>query len=108
MQRTIFKEEHNIFRDAFNKFLAKEVVPYYEQWEEDGVVDRELWHKAGQQGFLCPWADEKYGGSNADFLYSVVMIECIARNRVVGFSLGLHNDIVGPYVERIANDEQKE
>lgn len=108
MKRTLFKEEHNIFREAFDKFLAQEVVPHYEEWEEEGCVSRDLWRKAGQQGFLCPWADEKYGGSGADFLYSVVMIESLSRARGVGFSLGLHNDIVGPYIDRIANEEQKQ
>ncbi len=107
MQRTLFREEHRIFREAFDKFLAQELTPYYERWEEEGCVDRALWNKAGAQGFLCPWVGEEYGGSGADFLYSVVMIESLARARGVGFSLGLHNDIVGPYLGRIANDEQK-
>lgn len=96
-----------MFRDAFGKFLDQELIPHYERFEKQGMVDRDVWRKAGEQGFLCPWADEKYGGSNADFLYSVVMIEELARKRGVGFSLGLHNDIVGPYIDRLCDDEQK-
>lgn len=108
MERTLFGEEHRIFRDAFAKFLQVEAVPNYDRWESNGKVDREFWRLAGRKGFLCPWAAEKYGGSEADFLYSVIMAEEVARHRVIGFMLELHNDIVGPYIDRIANDEQKD
>ena len=108
MRRNLFSEEHEMFRDAFDKFLERNVDPYYEQWGKDGRVDRELWRKAGEAGFLFPWAEEKYGGSEADFLYSVVMLEGIARHRAVGFSLGLHNDICGAYLKRLCTEEQKE
>ncbi len=108
MERTLFGEEHRIFRDAFSKFLQTEAVPNYDRWESQGKVDREFWTLAGRNGFLCPWASEKYGGSEADFLYSVIMAEEVARHRVIGFMLELHNDIVGPYIDRISNDEQKE
>lgn len=107
MDRTLFTEEHEMFRDSFAKFLDKEVVPNYERWEEEGQVSHDVWTKAGEGGFLCPWAEEKYGGSGADFLYSAVMIEELAKKRAVGFSLGLHNDIVGPYIDRLCNEEQK-
>src|SRR5690606_24234561 len=79
----------------------------YEQWEKDKCVSRDLWRKAGANGFLCPSVDEKFGGLNADFLYSAIMIEACARKRVVGFSLPLHNDIVCPYLTRFASDEQQ-
>lgn len=107
MQRTLFNEDHRIFRESFDKFLAQEVVPNYPRWEEEGCVSRELWSRAGAQGFLCPWVPEEYGGSGADFLFSVVLIESLARARGVGFSLGLHNDIVTPYLARLGNEEQK-
>ena len=107
LDRPLFQEEHHIFRDAFRKFLEAEAIPHYEAWEEAGIVDRELWRKAGANGFLCPWVPEEYGGSGTDFLYSVVMIEEVARARVMGFSLDLHNDICGPYIEKLAHEEQK-
>jgi acyl-CoA dehydrogenase len=61
MRRTLFTEEHHLFRDAFKHFLEKEVVPYYEQWEKDGIASREMWLKAGQQGFLGLAVPEDYG-----------------------------------------------
>ncbi len=103
-----FTEEHNMLRDTFRKFIEKEIAPHHEQWEKDGKVPRELWLKAGENGFLCPWADEKYGGIGADFLYSVIMIEELTKAGASGFALPLHNDIVVPYIYAFGNDEQKE
>ena len=68
LERTLFTEEHLMFREAFEKFVDTEVVPYYEQWEKEKCVSREVWRKAGANGFLCPSVDEKYGGLNADFM----------------------------------------
>src|SRR5438045_1592343 len=84
MRRTLFTEEHHLFRDAFKHFLEKEVVPYYEQWEKDGIVSREMWRKAGQQGFLGLAVPEAYGGSGVDdFRYSAIMAEESARAGVI-------------------------
>lgn len=107
MERTIFKEEHEIFRKSFWRFLEREVIPYHAQWEKEGRVPKEVWRKAGKEGFLCPWVEEKYGGANADFLYSVVEIEELARAHASGFALSLHNDIVVPYIASFGNEEQK-
>jgi acyl-CoA dehydrogenase len=103
-----YSEEHEMLRDTFRKFVEKEIVPFQEQWDKDGVVPRQLWLKAGENGFLCPWADEKYGGMEADYLYSVVMMEELAKVFESGFALSLHNDVVTPYIGTFANDEQKE
>ena len=103
-----FTEEHDMLRDAFKKFIDKEITPYHEEWEKEGVVPRELWEKAGENGFVCPWADEKYGGIEADFLYSVIMTAELTKAGASGFALGLHNDIVVPYIDAFADDEQKD
>lgn len=108
MERTLFSEEHDILRDAYRKFLDAEVTPFHDQWEKDGIVPRELWRKAGENGFLCPQADERYGGSNADFLYNVVINEETAKARASGFAISLHSDIVVPYLEAYSTEEQKE
>ncbi len=111
MKRTLFTEEHNLFRDTFKHFLEKEVVPYYPQWEKDGIVSREMWLKAGQQGFLGLAAPEEYGGIGVnDFRYSAIMAEESARAGVVsaGMVIGLHNDIILPYFIAYANEEQKQ
>ena len=111
MKRTLFTEEHNLFRDSFKHFLEKEVVPNYEQWEKDGIVSREMWLKAGQQGFLGLAVPEEYGGIGVnDFRYSAIMAEESARAGVVsaGMVIGLHNDIILPYFIAYANEEQKQ
>ena len=103
-----YTEEHDMLRDTFKKFIEKEITPHHAQWEKDGIVPRELWLKAGENGFLCPWADEKYGGIEADFLYSAIMTEELTKAGASGFALGLHNDIVVPYINAFGDDEQKE
>jgi long-chain-acyl-CoA dehydrogenase len=111
MKRTLFTEEHNLFRDSFKHFLEKEVVPYYSEWEKDGIVSREMWLKAGQQGFLGLAVPEEYGGAGVDdFRYSAIMAEESARAGVVsaGMVIGLHNDIILPYFIAYSNEEQKQ
>ena len=103
----VFGEEHEMFRQAFRKWLEKEVVPHHDQWEKDGIVPREIWLNAGEQGFLCPTLPEEYGGVGADFLYSIIEIEECARARVTGLSFSLHNDIVVPYIYEFGTEEQK-
>lgn len=111
MQRTLLTAEHHLFRDTFRHFVEKEIVPYHEQWEKDGVVSRDLWLKAGEQGFLCLAVPEVYGGVGLkDVTYSSIMGEELAHFGVLGAGQGilLHNDIVLPYFLAYANDEQKQ
>lgn len=107
MKRRIFSEEHEIFRRAFRKFLEQEAIPHYEEWEKAGMVSREIWLKAGENGFLCPTAPEEYGGAGVDFLYSTVIMEECARSHNSGFAISLHNDVVAPYLISFGNEEQK-
>ncbi|MFW7377451.1 MAG: acyl-CoA dehydrogenase family protein [Oligoflexus sp.] len=109
MKRNIFDEEHNIFRESFRNFLKKEVVPYQEQWEEDGILPREIWQKCGEQGFLVPIADEKYGGlGQNDFRFDAIMIEELCYIYETGLMLSLHNSICAPYIVSYASDPLKE
>jgi len=107
MRRTLFTEEHDIFRDAFRKFLDKEVTPHIEEWEERGIIAKEAWKKMGEQGFLCPWLEEKYGGSEVGFEYSVIINEELFYRGVTGLLAGLHSDIVVHYIYDNGNEEQK-
>jgi alkylation response protein AidB-like acyl-CoA dehydrogenase len=110
MQRTLFNEEHQMFRDSFRHFVEKEVVPYNEQWEKEGLIPREIWLRAGQQGFLGYNVPEEYGGSGVDdYRYSAIIAEEFARAGAMsaGAGIGLHNDIVLPYLLAYATDEQK-
>ena len=75
IERTLFTPDHEAFRDSFKRFLDKEVAPFHADWEEQGFVDRAVWNKAGENGFLCATMPEAYGGSQADKLYSVVQME---------------------------------
>ncbi len=103
-----YTSEHNIFRESVRRFFEKEVTPYADEWEKDGIIPKDLWKKFGAQGFLCPWLPEKYGGVGADFLYSFIEVEEAARTHLGGFFFPLHSDIVVPYIYNFGNDEQKD
>jgi acyl-CoA dehydrogenase len=107
MERTLFSSEHDLFRTSFRQFLDKEVRPHQARWAEAGMVDREVWRKAGAAGFLCPWLDEAWGGPGADFLCSVIVMEELARAYESGFAMALHSDIIVPYLASFGSDEQK-
>ena len=79
MKRTIYTEEHEIFRRSARQFVEREVVPNQESWRESGIVSREVWRKAGEAGFLCPWLPVEDGGVGGDLLYSLVFTEELAR-----------------------------
>lgn len=108
IERTLFSEDHQMFRDSVRKFLEKEVVPHHAGWEDQGFVDREVWTKAGEQGFLCSSMPEAYGGAGGDRLYSVVIMEEVARVNATGLGFGLHSEIVAPYMFRYGSEEQKQ
>ena len=108
MQRKIFKEEHLIFQQSFRKFVEKELVPHVEQWEHDGIVPKSVWKKMGENGFLCPWLEEEYSGSNAGYEYSVVINEELSYVGITGLFVGLHSDIIVPYIHSFGNEEQKD
>lgn len=102
-----FTEEQNMFRDAYRKFLASEIVPHMEDWREAGIVDREAFRKAGEQGFLMIWPDEKYGGlGDGDFRFEQIIIEETAYARAGDWYNSLHSRLVGPYLTRFGSDEQ--
>ncbi len=107
IRRTLFSEDHERFRDSFRKFLEKEAIPQHEAWEERGYVDREVWQKAGENGFLCPSMPEQYGGAGADRLYSMVMMEESAKARTTGLGFSLHSEIVAPYIFKYGTEAQK-
>jgi alkylation response protein AidB-like acyl-CoA dehydrogenase len=108
MKRQIFTEDHEAFRQTVRTFLAKEVEPHYEQWEKDGIVAREAWLAAGKQGLLGLAVPEEYGGGGVDdFRYAAVLAEEFARKGAAGIAVGLHNDIIGPYLTSLATEEQK-
>lgn len=110
MRRTLFTEEHEMFRDSFRRFVEKEIVPFHERWERDGKVDKAMFRAAGANGFLGIAAPEEYGGGgNPDFRFNVVMNEEFQRAGVTGsgMCMTLHNDICLPYFLKSATAEQQ-
>jgi acyl-CoA dehydrogenase len=109
MDRSIFDEEHEMFRDASRAFLINEIKPHVDKWAEQEIVDREAFLKAGEQGLLCMWADEKYGGSGiTDFRFEQILLEENAKHGDVGFFIFLHSRLVGPYIGELGTEEQKQ
>jgi len=103
-----YTQEHTIFRESIRRYFEKEVTPYVEEWETEGIVPRETWEKFGAQGFLCSWLPEEFGGVEADFLYTLIAIEEAAKTYCSGFAFPLHSDIIVPYLYSYGTDEQKE
>jgi len=103
----LYDEEHEIFRRSLRRFVEKEISPYVEAWEQRREIPRALWRKLGEQGFLCTWVEEKYGGAGADFLYSVIVIKELARANA-GLGIVTHADILAPYFANYGTEEQKE
>jgi alkylation response protein AidB-like acyl-CoA dehydrogenase len=108
IERTLFNADHEAYRDSFRRFMEKEIAPHHEAWEEQGYVDRAVWNKAGENGFLCMTMPEAFGGSGADKLYAVVQMEELARGGFSGIGYGLHSEIVAPYILHYGTDAQKQ
>ena len=107
MRHPYLQEDHEMFRKTFRKFLEKEAYPFYEQWEEERMVPRSFWEKLGEQGYLCPDLAEEYGGSAVDWGFSVVINEELERVGTGLIGVGLHSDIVVPYINAYGSEEQK-
>ena len=105
--RTLFSEEHAIFRESVRRFIAAEITPYHAQWEKDGVVPRALWRKAGAAGLLCTAVPAEYGGMGGDFLMSLVVLEELGMAAASGPFFTLHSDIVAPYLVKYGSEAQK-
>ncbi|MCD9622721.1 acyl-CoA dehydrogenase family protein [Rhabdothermincola salaria] len=110
MERTLLTDDHEMFRESVRAFVAKEITPHTEEWDSAGIVPRELFTKAGDNGFLAMAAPEQYGGGGVDdFRYNQVLAEEMAYAGTGGAGLGitLHNDICLPYFLSLTTDDQK-
>jgi alkylation response protein AidB-like acyl-CoA dehydrogenase len=109
MQRTIFEDEHDMFRQSVRSFVENEIVPHHDQWEADGVVDKAMFQKAGSLGFLGMAVPEVYGGGGVDdFRYNAIINEEVQRCLVTasGTCITLHNDVCLPYFLNYCDEEQ--
>ncbi len=107
IERSLFNQEHELFRETVRRFVEKEITPYHAQWEKDGIVPRELWLKAGEQGLLCCTVPEEYGGLGLDYLFDVVVFEELWRAGASGPGFLIHTDLVATYILSFGSEEQK-
>jgi alkylation response protein AidB-like acyl-CoA dehydrogenase len=105
--RDLFGPEHELFRDTVKKFIDREIAPFHDQWEKDGIVPRELWLKAGAAGMLCCTISEDYGGAGADYLYDVIVFEELFKSGFSGPGFLIHTDLVATYINSFGTEEQK-
>ncbi len=108
IQDKYLTDEHKMFREAVREFVKREIVPHHEQWEKDGLVSREVWRKAGENGFLCMDVPEEYGGMGVDdYRYMAILTEEMAYVGASGPGFGVANELVVPYLMAFGNEEQK-
>ncbi|NYH52135.1 alkylation response protein AidB-like acyl-CoA dehydrogenase [Nocardiopsis arvandica] len=108
MKRELFDADHDLFRESVAEFLKREVVPFHDQWEKEGIVPREVWTKAGRVGLLGHGVPEEYGGTGTnDYRYNTIVNEEICRAHASGLGITLQNDVMAPYMVGLTDDEQK-
>ena len=108
MEQHLYEQIHDDFRALCREFLAREAVPHHSDWEKAGLVDREVWRKAGAAGLLGLDVDEEYGGGGQrDFRLNAVLVEEIIRAACSGLGFGLHNDVIAPYLTDLTTEEQR-
>lgn len=109
MERTLFDAEHDLYRESYRKFLELNVAPNHDRWEEQNIVDRDVWIEAGKQGFLGMAVPEQYGGGGVkDFRYNAIIAEENTRGHFGGLGFTLQNDVVQPYLTELSTEEQKQ
>jgi acyl-CoA dehydrogenase len=107
IERTLFGEDHDQWRETVRRFIEKEIVPFHDQWEKDGVVPRELWLKAGAQGMLCCTVPEEFGGLGLDYLFDVIVFEELWKVGASAPGFLIHTDLVATYILSHGTPEQK-
>ncbi|MFC5510358.1 acyl-CoA dehydrogenase family protein [Massilia jejuensis] len=105
--RSVFREDHHMFREMARRFIENEIVPHLAEWEHAGIVPKSVWKKAGEVGLLCSTVPEEYGGAGGDFGHSAVMIEELARVNATAIGFTTHSEIVTPYIVAYGSEEQK-
>lgn len=109
LRRGYFDADHDAFRASFRTFVEREVMPRQRAWDDAGIVDKEIWRIAGEQGYLAPEAPRAYGGMEiGDLRYEQIMIEELARVHESGFGISIHNAMVAPYLIRFGTPKQRE
>lgn len=102
-----YTEKHKDFRRRLRAFMERDVIPYVDEWEAEHIVPKDVWKHMGKEGFLCTNVSAEYGGLGGDFLYSAIAIEELVRTNHLGLMAPLHSDIVVPYIQSFASENQK-
>src|SRR5690606_27895196 len=109
LERKIYaSEEHQMMQGMIQDFIKNEIAPQMETWEQEGMVSRDIWKRAGDLGLLCIDMPQEYGGSGMDFRVSALFIEDLAKKGISGPGFSLHSDIVAPYILKYGTEAQKE
>ena len=106
--RTLYAEEHELFRETVARFLQKEVLPVYEEWEDAGKTPRSIWKRAGEVGLLGTSIPEAYGGFGGDFCFDAIVIEELGRYGVAAPAWDVHAYIIAPILEKFCSKSQKQ
>ncbi len=107
LPRTLFSEEHELYRDQVRRFVEREIIPHHAKWEKDHLVPRSVWLAAGEAGLLLPAIPDEYNGGGGDRLHSAIVMEELARVGATGPGFSLHSDIVAPYILSYGTEEQR-
>ncbi|MEL6122333.1 MAG: acyl-CoA dehydrogenase family protein [Bacteroidota bacterium] len=109
MQSHYLAEEHIMFQESFDAFVTQEILPYHDQWESESIVPRDIWIKAGAQGYLCPDFPEEFGGMGiSDFRFNTIINEVLNKHCASGPGFTLQNDIMAPYFLEYFTEEQRD
>ncbi|WP_124713880.1 acyl-CoA dehydrogenase family protein [Mycolicibacterium nivoides] len=111
MKRTIFDDEHEMFRDSTRTFIGRELTKNFEQWEHAGIIDKAVFTKAGAAGILGVAVPEQFGGGGlSDFRFNAIFLEEVCRAGVMNAGLGIsnHADVVVPYFIKYGTPEQQQ
>ena len=99
-----------LFSDALHRFLDQKVAPFYDQWEDAGIIPRSVWQAMGEAGFLCVDVEETYGGCGGDLALSALVVSILSERgyAALATNVSVHSDIVTPYILHLGSQAQKQ
>ncbi|MDH7799171.1 MULTISPECIES: acyl-CoA dehydrogenase family protein [unclassified Beijerinckia] len=101
-------EELRIFQDHVRRFVEREISPFHRQWEQQGIVPRDLWLAAGRAGILCCTVSEEFGGAGADYAASAIVTHELGRAGATGPGFIIHSEMAAPYIQKHGSAAQKQ
>jgi acyl-CoA dehydrogenase len=110
MNATIYNtSEHTLLREQVARFIAKEVEPHAQAWEEQGMVPREVLQRMGRAGLLGLMYEGQYGGGEGDALSNLVFAEALSQSTFAGFIITVlvHTDMASPHLHHAGTPAQK-